>query len=149
MNSTANLQQINHAMSFISFSDVLLDAALVEINESLTHALNGESTGELLADQELNRASAASAMALAGALFNLKDTEDLEELMLGVDFLDNDDLDEAKIVKGVMLDRLLIEKVSEAQSFEVEQVKKIQQQTAEILQRYGYAGQHFTARGAF
>lgn len=146
MNVTVDLPRINQAMSYISFSQVLLDAALVEIEPSLMLALGGESTADHLSDKDLNRASAASAMALVGALSSLKNASDLEGLMIGVEFLDDEDLDDAKIVKGVMLDRLLAEKVSDAAPFEVEQLKSYRSKVVEILQQYDYAGQYFTAR---
>lgn len=148
MNSTVNLQKINEAMNCISFSNVLLDAALIEINSQLVFALGGASVAENLEDQDLNRASAGSAMALVGVLSGLKDTNgatNLEALMIGVDFLDEDDLIEAKIVKGVMLDCLMAQKVSDTNESELVEVKSLRSKVAEILQRHGYAGHYFTA----
>ena len=146
MNQDSKLEQINSAVSCITFSNSLLDAALDDIKEPLTLALGGATPGDYLADVELNRASAASALGLAGALFNLKTLGDLEALMLGTEFLNEDDADDAKLVKGVMLDCLITEKVKASSALELEKAKSLMVSAAEIMERYGYAGQYLSTR---
>lgn len=146
MNQNSRIEQINSAVSCITFNNILLDAALTDIEKPLTEALGGASLCDHLTDVELNRASAASALGLAGALFNLKTPGDLEALMVGTEFLDETDADDAKLVKGVMLDCLMTVKVKASPAGELEKTKRIQISAVEIMQRYGYAGQYFAAR---
>lgn len=143
MNSTSKIEQIGQAMNCITLNNTLLDAALAEVDEQLVTALGGASSKDCLTDKDLNRASAASALGLVGALLNLKEPGDLEALMVGVDFLDDDDAEDAKLVKGVVLHCLLSEKIKGSSPLDVERLKFLLVSATEITQRYGYAGQYF------
>lgn len=152
---TVNVERmaaIGLAMSCILFNEAGLDAALLAIDQSLSLALSGQKSLDLLPDAEENRLSAAKSMALMGALTDqlpfLNEPGHLEALLLHVDFFDADDTDEEKIVKGVMLECLMCEKVGELGASEMAEMQQLHFELTGLLVKHGYGGQLFSDRSS-
>lgn len=146
------MSKVGHAMGCIWFTDEELSASLREIKPDLERAFGISDMSQASFDEEQARVAIAHAMAFGAALQNIKDTANLERLMLTVGFLDESDQIDVSTIKCVALDKVLeIAASFQRQSVhpdagaQVGQLTLLREQAAAIMVQRGFGEHYFTA----
>lgn len=155
-NNVSYLSQVAQTVDALVFVDQELDESLAQIKPDLAWAYGLADPALLELDPQASRFAMASALGLVAALTHIRDSSDLERLMLSTRFIDDStDHEELLILKSVALDKTLQAAVEHAAlgrgqgcEDEVLRMTALRARAREILSSRGCAGPYFAAATA-